>query len=49
MIQFKTSLHAIKGLEFDEAETAAFVAILLVGSDTHRDGCDFGEVGCYAF
>lgn len=49
MIQFKTGLHAIKSLEFDEAETAAFVAILLVGCNAHGDGCDFGEVGCYAF
>ena len=49
MIQLQTSLHPIKGLEFDKPKTAAFLAILFVGCDAHGDGCDFGEVCCYAF
>lgn len=50
MIQLEAGLHSIKGLEFDEAKTAAFfVVVLLVGCDAHGDGGDFGEVCCYRF
>lgn len=47
MIQFQTCFHAIKVLELDEGEAAAFGGFVFFGCDADRGWWVLGEVGFY--
>lgn len=47
MIQLQTRLHAIKVLELDKGEAAAFGGFVFFGCDANQGGRVFDEVGFY--